>query len=150
MRVHLIKNGEVNNTIAIESIELAQQLFPDSTCIEAAFGGPGWLYQDGVLSPKPTPTKTEQELIQEVTNATQTRLDTFAKTRNYDGILSACTYATSGVPKFATEGQYCVSARDATWASLYSIMAEVQAGTRPMPATVADALALLPAMEWPA
>lgn len=150
MRVHLIKNGEVINTIAIESIELAQQLFPDSTCIEATEGGPGWVYQDGLLSPKPEPVKTAEELIKEVTDATQARLDAFAKTRNYDGILSACTYATSSVPKFATEGQYCVSARDVTWAALYGIMAEVQTGTRPMPTGFTDIEPELPALEWPA
>ena len=41
-----------------------------------------------------------------IADATQARLDAFAKTRNYDGILSACTYAGSGVPQFASEGQY--------------------------------------------
>lgn len=149
MRVHIIQKGEVKNTIAIESIELAQQLFNDSICIEATEGGPGWIYQDGILSPEPEPAKTEQELIQEVTDATQARLDTFAKTRNYDGILSACTYATSSVPKFATEGQYCVTARDATWATLYGIMAAVTAGARPMPADFAAIEPELPTLQWP-
>lgn len=82
--------------------------------------------------------------------ATQLRLDTFAQTRNYDGILSACTYATSGVTKFAAEGQYCVDARDATWATLYTIMGEVLAQTRPMPESFADVAPLLPALAWPA
>ena len=49
-----------------------------------------------------------------IVNKTQKRLDDFAKTRNYDGILSACTYATSEVPKFNAEGVYCVQIRDAT------------------------------------
>lgn len=82
--------------------------------------------------------------------ATQSSLDTFAQTRNYDGILSACTYATSSVPKFAAEGQYCVDARDATWATLYTIMGEVLAQTRPMPESFADVAPLLPVLEWPA
>lgn len=101
-------------------------------------------------------SKTAEELAQhrqniqsEVVSATQERLDTFARTRNYDGILSACTYATSTVPKFAAEGQYCVVARDATWRALYTIMAEVQAGTRAMPATFQDIEADLPALSWP-
>lgn len=82
--------------------------------------------------------------------ATQSSLDTFAQTRNYDGILSACTYATSSVPKFAAEGQYCVDARDATWATLYTIMGEVLAQTRPMPESFADVAPLLPVLVWPA
>lgn len=82
--------------------------------------------------------------------ATQLRLDTFAQTRNYDGILSACTYASSSVPQFAGEGQYCVDARDATWATLYDILGEVLAQTRPMPESFADIQADLPALVWPA
>lgn len=84
-----------------------------------------------------------------VVTATQARLDTFANTRNYDGILSACTYASSAVPKFQSEGQYCVNARDNTWASLYALMGEVQAGTAPMPATIDEVVALLPELTWP-
>lgn len=82
--------------------------------------------------------------------ATQLRLDTFAQTRNYDGILSACTYATSSIPRFSAEGQYCVDARDATWAALYDILGEVLAQTRPMPESFADIQADLPALVWPA
>ena len=84
------------------------------------------------------------------TAAIQARLDAFARTRNYDGILSACTYATSLVPKFKAEGQYCAEARDDTWVAAYGILASVNAGTRPMPAGVADIEADLPALAWPA
>lgn len=84
-----------------------------------------------------------------VVTATQARLDTFANTRNYDGILSACTYATSSVPRFAADGQTAVDLRDATWATLYTLMGEVQAGTRPMPGTADEVLALLPELTWP-
>ena len=89
-------------------------------------------------------------LIAAVTEATQKRLDDFAKTRNYDGILSACTYAASSVPKFAAEGAYCVQARDQTWAALYAILDEVQAGGRPMPTGYSDVEPELPALAWPA
>ena len=87
-------------------------------------------------------------LQESIVSATQKRLDDFARTRNYDGILSLCTYATSAVPKFAAEGQYGVNARDATWAKLYSIMGEVQAGTRPAPVGFADIEPELPVLEW--
>ena len=91
-----------------------------------------------------------QVLQQSIVDATQQRLDDFARTRNYDGILSLCTYATSAVPKFRAEGQYGVEARDATWAALYQIMAEVEAGTRPAPSGYADIEPELPVLEWPA
>ena len=79
----------------------------------------------------------------------QARLDNFAKTRFYNDILSACSYATSTNQKYAAEGQYCVSARDQTWEALFAIQAEVVAGTRPMPAGYSDIEAELPALVWP-
>ena len=84
----------------------------------------------------------------EIVSQTQSRLDDFAKTRAYDGILSACTYATSSVPRFQREGQDAVNARDATWAALYSIMGKVQAGELPMPSGPTDIEPLLPVLEW--
>lgn len=87
-------------------------------------------------------------ILAEVTRAVQARLDAFAATRGYDGILSACTYAGSGVPRLAAEGQCAVNLRDATWGACYSIMAAVQAGQRALP-TVDDVLAELPALGWP-
>ena len=89
-----------------------------------------------------------QALQQEIVQATQVRLDDFARTRSYDGILSACTYATSSVPKFQAEGQYCVEARDATWAKLYSILEEVNQGIRPMPTGFSDIELELPVLIW--
>jgi len=90
-----------------------------------------------------------QRLQADAVAATQKRLDDFAATRNYDGILSACTYATSTIPKFAADGQYAVGARDNTWATLYAIMDGVEAGTRPMPAGYADIEPDLPVLVWP-
>ncbi len=91
----------------------------------------------------------KRALQDEIVAQTQARLDAFAQTRNYDGILSACTYATSGVVKFAAEGQYCVTARDETWAGLYAILEQIEAGTRPVPAGYADIEADLPPLAWP-
>jgi hypothetical protein len=87
--------------------------------------------------------------MSEFTSAIQKRLDDFARTRNYDSILSACTYATSAVSKFKAEGQACVNLRDVTWAAAYDILGKVQAGKRTMPATLADIEADLPTLEWP-
>ena len=98
--------------------------------------------------PEPTPEQLAAQLQAEVVMRTQQRLDAFAQTRNYDGILSLCTYATSAAPKFAAEGQYGVAARDATWAKLYEILAEVQAGARPLPSSFADIESDLPVLEW--
>lgn len=93
---------------------------------------------------------TQQQIAAQFTASIQRRLDDFARQRNYDGILSACTYATSTVAKFKSEGQACVNLRDATWAAAYDILAKVQAGQRPMPTSIADIEADLPAAVWPA
>lgn len=95
------------------------------------------------------PVPTPEQLQADYTARIQQRLDAFARTRGYDGILSAASYVTSTNAQFAKEGQYCVGARDATWAKGYEVMAAVQAGTRPMP-TWAELEAELPALAWPA
>lgn len=97
----------------------------------------------------PTEEQAAQALQAAIVSATQARLDAFAQTRAYDGILSACTYAASSVPRFAAEGQCAVDVRDATWSALYQLLADVQAGARPMPAGFADVEPLLPALAWP-
>ena len=95
-----------------------------------------------------TPEERQAATQEAFTDAIQARLDAFAQTRNYDGILSAATYATSTVPQFRAEGQYAVEARDATWAAGYAILGAVLAGERPMP-TLEEVMAELPPLEWP-
>ena len=85
----------------------------------------------------------------EVVEAVQARLDSWAKERNYDGILSLCTYATSSIPKFAAEGQSGVEQRDATWTACYTLLGEYQSGSIPLP-TVSDVLNQMPQLSWPA
>lgn len=95
------------------------------------------------------PALEAERVKQEIVTSTQQRLDTFAKTRNYDGVLSLCTYASSPNAKFQAEGQYGVEARDATWSKLLDILAEVEAGTRPMPTGYAEIEPELPPLVWP-
>ena len=94
------------------------------------------------------PPPTAEQIVAQYTAAVQKRLDDFARTRGYDGIMSAATYATSTVPKFKAEGQYAVEARDATWAKCYEVLAAVESGSRPMP-TLDKLLADLPVLKWP-
>jgi hypothetical protein len=103
----------------------------------------------GPVAPYTAPAKPPSQIQSEIVAATQQRLDTFAQTRNYDGVLSLCTYASSPNPKFQAEGQYGVEARDATWSKLLEILAEVEAGTRPMPTGYADIESELPPLVWP-
>ena len=97
---------------------------------------------------KDPPPPTPEQIIAQYTGAVQQHLDAFARTLNYDGILSAATYATSTVPKFKAEGKYAVEARDSTWAKCYEVLAAVEAGSRPMP-TLEELIAELPVLTWP-
>ena len=128
------------------SVAIAPPAFNAQTH-SARWSGSAWVIEALPAPPQPDPP-TEAEIIAAFTAAIQLRLDTFARTRSYDGILSACTYVTSSVPKFASEAAYCVGARDATWATGYQILADVQAGERAMP-TVEDVMAELPSLQWP-
>jgi hypothetical protein len=146
MRAARIDNGIVADIWEVPSLDCYGALY---TLVEA----PEWVQLGATLDGTtfvnpPPPPKTPEELVAEFTAKVQARLDAFARTRGYDGILSACTYATSTNPKFAGEGQYCVQVRDATWAACYAVLAAVQAGQRPVP-TWEELEAELPALGWP-
>lgn len=104
---------------------------------------------DGYPILQDPPPPTPEQIIADMTAKVQAHMDVKARERNYDGILSLCTYATSVVPKFAAEGQAGVEWRDAVWARCYEILADVQAGTRPTP-TAEQLIAELPIFTWPA
>lgn len=91
----------------------------------------------------------QQAIKDQITVDVQARLDAFAKTRGYDNIVSACSYATSQHAKYGPEGRYCVTAREETWDVLFQIEADVIAGTRPMPTGYEDIEADLPVLAWP-
>ena len=90
-----------------------------------------------------------EQLKSSIISQVQARLNDFAKTRGYDDILSACTYATSTITKFQTEGQYCVTVRDNTWNMLYTILADIENGIRSIPTGYSDIESELPQLEWP-
>jgi hypothetical protein len=90
-----------------------------------------------------------KQIREEIVAQVQNRLDTFAQTKGYDNIVSACSYATSSHAKYGPEGRYCVSAREATWDALFAIESDVIAGTRPMPQNYDEIAGELPALSWP-
>ncbi|MFN4328292.1 MAG: hypothetical protein ACK4FF_05395 [Limnobacter sp.] len=95
------------------------------------------------------PPPTREQVVQTYKAHIQHRLDDFCRTREYDGVLSCCTYVTSKVTKFRTEALYMLEKRDETWDIGTQILADVEAGTRPIP-TLEELDAELPALAWPA
>lgn len=98
------------------------------------------------IIPEPAPP-TEAEILAAIISAVQAKLDTVARSKNYDGILSLCSYATSTDATFAAEGQAGVNWRDACWRYCYTVMGEVQAKTRAIP-TPAEMVSELPEIVW--
>ena len=140
MRYAIIENNTVSN-IAVAENPLANNWIP----AQNANIGDIW---NGIsfLAPIADIVLIKEQIIA----ATQNRLDQFAQTRGYDNILSACTYATSPTAKFSSEGQYCVVQRDATWAKLLEILADVETGIRPLPDSYQEIEPELPPLVWPA
>ena len=99
------------------------------------------------LSPEEQAERAQQT-IQTLGQAVKAHLDATVQARDYDSIISACTYATSSVARYRDDGLACVNWRDAVWLEVYMIMAQVEAGTRPIP-TVEALFAELPELVWP-
>lgn len=76
-------------------------------------------------------------------------LDNFAKTRGYNTILSACSYANSSNSVYQIEGTYALQARDETWSTLYNIINESAEHVRPAIKTFDEIIPDLPVLKWP-
>lgn len=164
------KPGDLFPNIAFPSTGPNQEFLEQNSCLEVSVWKPHNKETEKLVSCEPyiegdtvftveVIAKTQEEidaeialknekLQKEIVDSTQFRLDQFARTKNYDGILSACTYATDPSPTFSAEGQRCVDLRSNTWSTLYTILAEVQAGTRPIPSGYADIEPDLPSLTW--
>jgi hypothetical protein len=145
MKHAIVESGVVANIVIADSEFGASQGWVPADA-EVSIG---WLYDGQAFTPAPPVVKTPEEVQADIVAATQARLDAFARTRSYDDIKSASTYAGCSVPKFNTEGSYCQDRRAETWAKLYEMLDEVNAGTRPMPSSFADVEPELPALAWP-
>lgn len=103
----------------------------------------GW-----VPDPEPVPPTPEQQmqlLVEQFTDAVQQHLDSKARSKGYDNIISACSYAAAPNP-FQEESAQFVTWRGNVWAYCYQELAKVQAGTRLVP-DIGVFLMELPAYE---
>lgn len=78
----------------------------------------------------------------------QNMMDQKAKERNYDGIMSVCSYLLSSNSRFAAEAEACTHWRDAVWSRCYELLTSVLTGEMALP-TEQEFLQMLPAFEWP-
>ena len=109
-----------------------------------------WLSDGGVTLayPPPPPPPEEPTTPADIVKAMEQLFDTTAQSRHYDNRIT-CALRAGYTGPFQAEGVAFATWMDYQNAKGYAMLAQVQAGTMPMPATVADALALLDPMVWP-
>ncbi len=81
----------------------------------------------------PAPIETPEETQARLASAVQAHLDSKARERGYDGILSAVSYVTSKDATFQGEAIGYRDFRDSAWRYCYQQLAAVQAGERAIP-----------------
>lgn len=110
-------------------------------CVNGDFG----TIQEYVEPTIPEPTQEELKAL--FISSIQNLLDSKAKEKGYDSILSACSYAGYDNP-FRAEGEVYGAWRANCWQTGYQILAEVEAGTRLMP-TIEEVLLEMPSLVLP-
>jgi hypothetical protein len=101
-----------------------------------------------IVNNEPVTIISPEQITAALVAAVQRHLDAAARSRNYDGILSLCSYAASSDAVFAAEGQAGVAWRDACWRYVYQVQADIVAAVRTVP-TPEELVAELPSMAWP-
>lgn len=136
-------------------IDIAKRFTPEfvATLVDISGQNPmpaiGWSYADGKFTAPAPLTLTSAEIAAAKVAVVQAFMDAQARTRNYDDIKTACTYADEpAVPKFQAEGQAFRSWRSLAWEKCYEILDAVNAGTQAIP-TDDELIAALPALALP-
>lgn len=83
-----------------------------------------------------------------IVEAVKQHFDQVANEKQYDNLLTIDTYKGSSVPQWAAEHAAYFAWRDQCWLILYQILADVQAGLRPIP-TPDQVISELPVIQWP-
>lgn len=95
------------------------------------------------VPPAPVP------MLDDYRRAIQSHVDATAQQRAYDSGVTCSSYVNSTNPTWAAEAAAFVAWRDTVWAYAYAELEKVEGATRPQP-SVAEIVAELPAMVWPA
>jgi hypothetical protein len=107
---------------------------------------PDWiLATDSRVQAIQNPEPTQAQIISNYEQAVQNHLDSFANSWRYESILSAASYVNSTVAQFKAEALALLAWRDQTWLQCYTELDAIQSGTQPMPSSLADFVATLPA-----
>jgi hypothetical protein len=77
----------------------------------------------------------------------QKKLDDTAKSKSYDNAISCASFSSSSNLTWTVQADPFVAWRDAVWNYAYTIFAQVEAGTIPIP-TLEEFMAGLPQISW--
>ena len=127
-------------------------LAPGVTAEQAAIamGLTGWREitdEEAAELGKPAPPTLEEQQAMFLA-AIDEYMDAFARSRGYDDMRSAASWAGDEDPIFGIEGDYAKQMRSRIYRQSYAILGDVLSGKRPMP-TIEEVLAELPTLEWP-
>ena len=103
---------------------------------------------DGHPIAVPHPAPTPADLAAQGAAIVQAHLDATARLRRYDSIQTAVSYRGDPNPAFAAEALALSDWRSAVWTTALALLAEVEAGSQPVP-TPEALIAALPPMVWP-
>lgn len=124
---------EENGQIKINTLQYSEEVF--NSYIQP--------FIDIFLAYKPS----EKEIRSKLTEIVRLYLDDTVAKKDYDNILTACSYCNSTNPIFANDAKICIEWRDNVWETFYNILAEILAGNRSIP-TDKELIAELPTINW--
>ena len=138
MRAAVIESGFVVNMIEVESLDFMPGL------VDGEGGGIGDLWNGQSFTKPALPALT----VSDFERALDAHLDAKAQERRYTDRFTCALRA--GYPgPFQAEGAAFAAWMDMCNAYAYSLLMQVQAGTRPPPASVAAFVEELPDLVWP-
>jgi hypothetical protein len=142
MRAHVIRNGVVENTIEIESLNKIPEL--EQFLVDAALGGKKGDLWDGETFTEPLPPPPT---LDEYIAAMEAVYDGKAHERRYDDRYT-CALRAGYVSPFQAEGLAFATWMDTCNAIGYTMLYQFQQGLIPQP-TIQDVLDALPELVWP-
>lgn len=94
-----------------------------------------------------TAEQQKKQIKKTLLKAVDDYMDNTVQARGYDNIAKCVTYEGDIDPIFNAEGTAAKQWRSKVYRACYNILAEVEAGNRPIP-TVEELLAELPKIDW--
>lgn len=110
----------------------------------------GKWYQNWIIKQLDTPIDVSslENKFNQFVSITQNRLDSFAKIKNYDNMVTACSYIHSSIEEFKNDANRCIELRDLTWVNLFQIFDEIRNGIRNIPSYYEEIEVDLPELVW--